>query len=607
MNPSLIDNPPTFAMTVEYLSIIVYLVFLVGLGAWASKLNSTVSDFVVGGGKATWWMAGTSIFVGGISAFTFTGNASAAFLSGPTFLVIYAAGSFGYLICVFLAPWFRQTRAETWADVMRDRFGVSVEQFSVSLSVILSPLSGAIQLYALAVFANVLIPDIPVQWLILILGSVAVIYSTTGGRWAVMATDFVQGIIMFAVTLLVFYLSLKAIGGWDAFFAYFKDPKFANDFKFIKETGEFPKDKYTMKWIILIFIMQIQGYINLGTAGRFLAVKDGPSARKAALLAAILTAVGTTVWFLPPMVARFLLEEQVLGLDIKEPATASYAVIAMKLLPNGLTGLLLAAMFASTMSSLDSSLNGTAGVIIRNVIPFFRRILKLPQLNDEMGLRWCKLSTVFLGASIMITAIALSVQQKFELFETFLFISAIIGLPLGLPIVIGLWVKRIHWVAYYIIILFASVPSLYFFLDERSGNREWYIQDRLPWIYLAGGIGLLISLPLWRYVKDRDKKNIADFFKRMHTPINFEKEIGNSNDHIQLKMVGVSSLIMGAMVTTLLLVPNDFEQRLQILFIALFMGIIGALLTLKARRMKREHTRQQLKSAELPVPEPAKL
>jgi Na+/proline symporter len=581
-------------MTVEYLSILVYLAFLVGLGAWASKLNSSVSDFVVGGSKATWWMAGTSIFVGGISAFTFTGNASAAFLSGPTFLIIYVAGTFGYLLCVFLAPWFRQTRAETWADVMRDRFGVSVEQFSVSISVILSPLSGAIQLYALAVFANVLIPDVPVHWLILILGSVAVIYSTTGGRWAVMATDFVQGIIMFAVTLLVFYLSLKAIGGWEAFFSYFKDPKFANDFKFVKEAGEFPNDKYTMKWIILIFIMQIQGYINLGTAGRFLSVKDGPSARKAALLAAVLTAVGTTVWFLPPMVARFLMESEVLSMGIKEPATASYAVIAMKLLPNGLTGLLLAAMFASTMSSLDSSLNGTAGVLIRNIIPFFRRLLRLPILDDKMGLRWCKIITMFLGASVMITAVALSVQQKFELFETFLFISAVISLPLGLPIIIGLWVKRINWIGYYIIVFIASIPSIYFLLDERAGTREWFIQDRLPWIYLAGAIGLLISISLWRYVKAGDKKNIEAFFIKMHTPIDFEKEIGSSNDHVQLNMVGISALIMSAMVSCLLLVPNTFEQRLQILFIALFMGSIGSLLTFHARRMKRQSVRDQL-------------
>ncbi|HBR92685.1 MAG TPA: hypothetical protein DEA90_00795 [Opitutae bacterium] len=594
-------------MTIEYLSILIYLVFLVGLGFWASKMNSSVSDYVVGGGKATWWMAGTSILVGGISAFTFTGNASAAFLSGPTFLVIYAAGCFGYLICVFLAPWFRQTRAETWADVMRDRFGVSVEQFSVSISVLTSPLTGAIQLYALAIFANVLIPELEVHWMILILGSVAVFYSTTGGRWAVMATDFVQGLIMFAVTLLVFHLSLKAVGGWSAFFGYFSDPKFAEDFQFIKEPGAFPKDKYSLKWIILIFIMQIQGYINLGTAGRFLTVKDGPSARKAALLAAVLTALGTTIWFLPPMAARFLMESEILSMDIKEPATASYAVIAIHLLPNGLTGLLLAAMFASTMSSLDSSLNGTAGVIIRNVIPFFRRLFKLPELPDQNGLRWCQIITLFLGAAVMILAVGMSVQQKFELFESFLMITAIISMPLTIPIVLGLWFKRLHWWSYYIIVAFASMPSLYFFLDERSGVREWFIQDRLPWIYLAGAIGFLISLPLWRYAKDSYKARVDTFFTRMHTPIDFEKEVGEGNDHVQLHMVGVASLIMACMVCLLLFVPNTLLQRLQILFIVCFMGGIGTLLTLKARSMKREQAHKAIVDTEkTPIPETTK-
>ena len=362
-----------------------------------------------------------------------------------------------------------------------------------------------------------------------------------------------------------------------------------------------------MKWIILIFIMQIQGYINLGTAGRFLAVKDGPSARKAALLAAVLTAVGTTIWFLPPMAARFLMESEILSMDIKEPATACYAVIAIHLLPNGLTGLLLAAMFDSTMSSLDSSLNGTAGVIIRNVIPFFRRLFKMPQLADHDGLRWCQLSTLFLGGGVMILAIGMSVQQKFELFESFLMITAIISMPLTIPIVLGLWFKRLHWWAYYLIILFASMPSLYFFLDERSGARDWFIQDRLPWIYLAGAIGFLVSLPLWRYAKSSYKERVNTFFTRMHTPIDFDKEVGEGNDHIQLNMVGVASLIMAVMVCLLLFVPNTMTQRLQILFIVFFMGGVGTLLTMKARSMKRAHERKRSDIEEQPVPQSAEL
>lgn len=538
------------------------------------------------------------MFVGGISAFTFTGNASAAFSAGPTFLVIYLANFLGFLLCMIIGPWFRQTRCLTWADIMRDRFGVSVEQFSAILGLLLAPLSSAIQLYALAIFANTLI-DVPVPLMIIVLGSIAVIYSTTGGRWAVMATDFVQGLIMFAVTLLVFYLSLKAIGGWKPFFAYFSDPSFADDFKWVKEPGEYPQDKYTYKWMIAIFLIQIKGYINLGTAGRFLSVKDGREARKSALFAAVLMLVGTVVWFLPPMVARFMMESEVLSLGIKEPATASYAVIAQSLLPQGLMGLLLAAMFAATMSSMDSGLNGTTGTIVNNIIPWVRRLMKLPELSDRVGLRWCRLATVFLGVEIIIISVLFAVQKEIELFDAFFFIGAMIGLPLGVPIFIGLWVKRLHWASYYIMIMFALLPQVYFYLDD---SREWYIQDRLPWIYLFGLIGMLLCIPLWRFASMKYRDQVNEFFKRMHTPVVFEDEIGEANDHIQLRMIGVAGLVMAGLISLLLIVPNELAARMQILFLVVFMASVGGFLTYMSVKASKANRALKISNS-IPIPD----
>ncbi|HBR93856.1 MAG TPA: hypothetical protein DEA90_06790 [Opitutae bacterium] len=386
-------------MTIEYVTIIIYFAFLIGIGIWVSKMNSSVSDYVRGGGKGTWWIVGTSIFMSGISAFTFTGNASAAYSAGPTFLVIYAANVVGFLLCVVIGPWFRQTRADTWADVLRERYGVPVEQFSSIVGVILSPLAGGVQLYALSVFASSIL-GVSVVPIIIVLGGIAITYSTTGGKWGVMATDFVQGLLMMAMTVLVCYLSLRAVGGFEAFFSYFTQPGIAEDFKFVKESGEFWQDKYTLKWILVIFFVQIAGYINLSSAGRFLAVKDGAAARKASLLAAVLMFFGTIVWFIPPMVARFLFEAEINALDVKEPATASYSYIAQNLLPNGLMGLMLAAMFAATMSSLDTSLNGVTGVIVKNIIPWTRRLLKLPSMSEKTGLRLCQLSTLLLGGGL---------------------------------------------------------------------------------------------------------------------------------------------------------------------------------------------------------------
>jgi len=571
-------------MGIEYATILIYFVFLVVIGLWVSKMNTSVRDYVNGGAKATWWMVGTSIFMGGISAFTFTGNASAAYSAGPTFLVIYAANVIGFLLCMVIGPWFRQTRADTWADVLRERYGVQVEQFSAIIGVVLSPLSAGIQLYALSVFASSTL-DLPIIPVIFVLGGIAITYSTTGGRWAVMATDFVQGLLMISMTVLVCYLSLKAVGGWDAFFSYFKDPRFANDFKFVKQAGEFGQDKYSLKWILVIFFVQLTGYINLSSAGRFLSVKDGKSARKASLLAAVLMFFGTIVWFVPPMVARFLFEADINALDVKEPATASYSFIAQHLLPNGVMGLMLAAMFAATMSSLDTGLNGTTGVIANNIVPWLRRVMKMPPMTDKAGIRLCQLATLLLGAAIIGVACLFSQQQKLELFDAILMVSAVIGVPLGLPVLLGLWIKRMYWVTYFIILGVALAPSIYFTYDQMHNGTNWSIQDRMVWLYIFGAFGLLISLPLWRFAKQSEKDRIDGFFQTMHTPIDFDSEVGDASDGSQLKMIGVSSLAMGGLIFLLVCLPNTMAARLQIACLGGFMLIIGGIMVVAARRL----------------------
>lgn len=59
-------------MIIEYTTLTIYLIVLMTVGAVFARLNTNASDFARGGAKATWWMVGTSMFMAGISAFTFT-------------------------------------------------------------------------------------------------------------------------------------------------------------------------------------------------------------------------------------------------------------------------------------------------------------------------------------------------------------------------------------------------------------------------------------------------------------------------------------------------------------------------------------------------------
>jgi Na+/proline symporter len=570
---------------IEYITLGIYFFFLLILGYGFSKMTRNMSDFVRGGAQGTWWLAGSSMMMAGISAFTFTGNGSAAFSAGPTFLIIYAGNCVSYLIgWAFLAAWYRQTRGYTNADVLRARFGTAVEQFSVYTGLMLRPVSAAIQLWALAMFARSVF-GFPLTPTIIIIGVVVVAYSTMGGRWAVMATDFVQGLVMTVITIVIAFLALKHIGGIGTFFSYFSDPRFIEDFRFIKEPGQFSNDRFTLKWIIVIFIMTIYGQISLVTASRYLTIKDGAEARKASLLAFFLMAAGSCIWFIPPMVARFMYGDEIMAQGMDNPAESAYAFLAIKVLPNGLLGVLIAAMFAATMSSMDTGLNSQAGIIVRNLVPRLRSALGLnPEISNRAEMLICYISTLLLGVFIIFIAVLFSEQKEFILFDAYLLIGSVIGLPLGFPLLVGLWIKRLSFWSYFVIFGACMIPSIISFYDSQFNNMPWTIQDRAMWIIIAGVVSTLLCMPFYRRTNPRQKQQIEDFFKTMHTPVNYAEEIGEETDKKQAWLVGLSATMIGAAILFLLLVPNNLTDRFLIGGIALAVGGIGVALILYSRK-----------------------
>lgn len=565
-------------MRFEFITLGLYFIMLLTLGFVLSRMNRSVSDFVRGGASATWWLAGSSMVMAGISAFTFTGNASAAFEAGPSFLVIYAANCVAFIICgLFLGAWFRQTRAYTIMDVVAARFGIGAEQFSSYVMLILNPFAAAVQLWALAVFASSVF-SFPIASTIVVIGIIVIIYSTSGGRWAILATDFAQSLILFSITLLVAVLALIKIGGLGAFFSYFSDPRFADDFRFVKESGQFEAGRFTWKWIGVIFFMQLYQQINMVNAHRFLAVKDGFEAKKASWFACILMGMGTFIWFVPPMVARFLFEDNILGLDLPNPSEASYAYIAMELLPNGMMGVMIAAMFAATISSMDTGVNNQVGIVVRNIIPRLLAFFKQPVMTEGVEMRMCKLVTVALGLLIIQLALMMAGQSEFILFDAYFVIASVIGMPLGFPMLVGLYIQRLPKISFFVIFAACFLPAAYSLYDGRYNGNDWTVQDRALWVMIFGVIGTFLSLLLWRFEKASARASINQFFTTMHTPVDYLREIGPSLDLRQLSIMSKTSIVIGLLLHLVLLVPNGWPARVGIALVASSVLLVGLLL-----------------------------
>lgn len=532
-------------------------------------------------------MVGMSSFMASISAFTFTGNAGGIFEAGPSPAIIYfAINSAGFVFVFFLAGWFRQSRATTLQDIIRRRFGPEVEQLNCYLAIILGPVFAAVQLLSLGVFCSSIF-GFPLIPSLVVIGSVVITYSVVGGRWAVMATDFFQSLILIPIVLLVAFLCLKEIGGISGFLEHLKDPALGADYDFVNEPGHWPGDRFSSKWMWVVYISTFLQTLSFVYAPRYLAVRDGKEARKAAMLTFGLGWVGTLIWLIPPMVARFLIADEVLVTDIAQPVTASYALIAQHVLPNGLLGVLVVAMFAATMSSMDTGLNGVTGTVVKNMLPPLFRKLRLPEIREENQLLWCKMITLLFGVFIIGYSVYLGIQDKVELFDILILIGSIIGLPMGIPLTVGIFLKNLPRWSYFSISGCALIPSIWSYYDKVAHGKEWLMQDRILYILVFSLVGTLLSIPFYKYSKADYKERVASLFEDMRTPVDFEKEIGGNNDVKQLRAMGSTCVAGGGFLLLLLLAPNPVFERLCVLFVAGFVAGIGGLMLRTARSKEK--------------------
>lgn len=620
--------PPTTTW-IEYAVIAGYLVFLIAVGLVLRSFNANVSDYFRAGAKGKWWLVGASAFMGAFSAWTFTGAAGAAFESGWSIMVIFLANVLAFSVhAALLAPWFRQLRAITAPEVIRMRFGPTTQQVYAWLYAVLGLLYASIWLWGLAIFIAAvfdftdlaaLVGMNEVPFVILVTGTVVLLYSVTGGSWAVMATDVLQSLILVPLTLLVAFLCLREIGGVDGLFAGIRDAGLTEHFGVVTKPGEHNPDtahpdywKYTVPFAFAALIYKTVTFSTIDIAQKYFGVKDGKEARLAALLAGGLMLAGMVFWFIPPIVSRLLWEDQVLAVEMRKPAEAAYAIAGMNVLPVGLIGLMVVAMLSATMSSMDSGLNKNAAVFTRDIYPLAGRLFGLDDPGPKTSFLLGQITSVALGIIIILIALYFASQEEGRgVFEAMLNVGAMLTLPMAIPLCLSLFIRRVPpWAALATVIL-TLLPSAASFgaskgwwaamlgearLEQMTPfARSWFAAG-WPYhrtVFMNLGIGaaaFCATIPFWRSASSTYRAKVDEFFTRMHTPIDFEKEVGNSNDGRQLRVIGTFALVMGTAIAALALLPiqdNDLADRIAIVFVGGFVALVGLLMRFAGIRAER--------------------
>ena len=571
-----------------------FLLMLVSVGLVFRRFSKNTSDYFRAGGKATWWLLGGSLFMQNFSAWTFTGAAGAAFQAGWSLPVMFISNvvAFGFN-AAFSAGWIRQLRCVTGADLIRLRFGAGMEQFTAYLNLFISPVYGGVQLYGLAIFTSTLL-GVNVNHTIVLLGFVVLFYAALSGAWAVLAADFIKALVLMPISILLAVVCLWKIGGVAGLLAAIDHAGLTAAYAPVKS----PELQGTMtgvdpNWFTLTFFFawygnQVINAVSLNSGGKFLSAKDGREARRAAALAGGLFLIGLFIWFVPPMTARLLIADEVRAMPLSNPIEGAYAAISIHFLPAGLVGLVLVGMCAATMSALDVSLTSLAGNITQNIYPAACRLVGVTPWEGRA--RFFLGKFVNTGCALIVISSALFMARfgRGGIFKILMDVLATLGAPVAMPMLLGLFLRRVPIAAPYVAIGAGFCVSLSIYLAPLvSTAQPWSFQAQVGAVVAVSTLAFLLVRALGRpdaAALEREQ----EFFSRRDRPVDFAAEIGVANDGRQLRVVGLFGAAIGLAILLLLIPASSAGHSGEIVAVALATLGIGALMFRAGRRQGGE-------------------
>ena len=416
----------------DYIAIAFFFLFMLALGPIFKRYSEDDSDFFRGGGKMLWWMVGGSAFMCQFSAWTFTGAASKAYADGSLIALLFFANAFGFFInYVWFAPRFRRMRIVSPIEGVRERFGPGNEQIFTWLQIPMSLVYAGIWLNGLAVFATAVF-EFDMTQTIWVVGIVVIILSVAGGSWAICAGDFVQLLILMAVSIVTAFMVLGHgdIGGVSGLIEKVPSHHF--------NWSEVAQYEIILFWVIATFVHKFVNLNNMQDSYRYLNVKDERQSRKAALLASFLMLIGPVIWFIPPMAASVFTSDLAAEFPgVKNPNDTAYIFAALQVLPQGMMGLLVCGLFAATISSMDSGLNRNAGIFVRS---FYQRVVKDP--SSKHLLLVGRIASGLFGLLIILVAVFINQLKGIDLFDAMMLFGSMIAIPYAIPLLWGIVYKK---------------------------------------------------------------------------------------------------------------------------------------------------------------------
>jgi Na+/proline symporter len=268
-------------------------------------------------------------------------------------------------------------------------------------------------------------------------------------------------------------------------------------------------------------------------------------------------------------------------------------------MPQGMIGLMVTAMFACTISNMDTGLNKNSGFFMRS---FYMRILRKNRPEKEYLIA-SRITTIILGALIILTAIGLYKMQGVSLFALMVNFSSMVAIPIAIPLIWGLIFKKApQWSAWSTTVLGLIISCFIYYVLDPELTRNLlgiaipftkYIIDEFYMLIVSMFIGVPL-MSLWflgtlffsRYNNPDYTTAVDKVFQNMHTPVITDLEKTREMDYAQLNMLAKLAFPYGVFVMLLALIPNEIGGRLCFILAGAMITFVGWLLHKAAQNRK---------------------
>ena len=549
----------------DYITIILFSIGVLITGVSFSKTGKDMKSFFSGGGNVPWGMSGLSLFMGFFSAGTFVVWGSIAYSYGMVSIIIQLTMAVaGYAVGTWIAPRWHRTHSLTAAEYITGRLGVKTQKTYTYIFLAVSVFTTGSFLYPVAKIVEVT-TGIPLTTAIFALGAFSMVYVALGGLRGVVVTDVLQFVILFAAVVIAVPLAFDKIGGVGTFFEKVPEGFF-----------ELFEGEYTPGFVraFAIYNMFFLGG-NWAYVQRYTSVKTERDSRKTGWLFGVLYTISPILWMLIPMIYR-VYNPSLSGLENE----GAYLLMCKEAMPDGLLGLMLGGMIFATASSLNATLNISAGVVTNDI---FKRMR--PDASEKTLMNVARISTW--GFGIMAIIVALLIRSMGGIVNVVISVAALTGVPVYLPVIWSLFSKRqtartilsATFISLAINLIFKFVTPHFGLALDRTW--EMIVGTAVPVILLAG---IEVVLKAKEFIAPEYMAYISGRNVRMRQENAGDTEESKRTDRFTQKVLGIGLGLSGVLITVLGFIAE--ENIVVPVAVGLVVTLIGIyLLILSLRRL----------------------